>query len=173
MSTTGVIPGEQSLATAFAPDREYVDGMAIERNAGELEHSELQGELVAWFRARRRRLGKFASPELRVRLDPRRFRLPDLCLVCPNTPATPILTEAPLAVIEIPSSDDRMAPVEDKLEDYLRRGVGHVWLIDPLSRRVWAYTRSGRRELAGGFLRIEDPRIELPLSEIFAALDSD
>jgi len=49
-------------------------------------------------------------------------------------------------VIEVLSPDDRMAAVLEKLEEYRGWGVRHVWLVDPHSRRMYAWD-AGLREV--------------------------
>ena len=41
---------EQCLHPSYHPDREFVDGIVIERNLGERTHSRLQGELIMQMR---------------------------------------------------------------------------------------------------------------------------
>jgi hypothetical protein len=53
----------------------------------------------------------------------------------------------------------------------LKFGVRYVWLVNPLNRRVWAYTTAGSREVKGGVLRTENPAIAIPLAEVFAGLE--
>jgi Uma2 family endonuclease len=45
-----------------------------------------------------------------------------------------------LIAIEILSPDDRLTEVREKLEEYRRWGVPHVWLVDPHSRRLYVCT---------------------------------
>ena len=65
MKTVALIPVEEYLRTAYSPDRDYVDGEVQERNLGELDHSDLQGELIHFFRARKKSLKVHAFPEQR------------------------------------------------------------------------------------------------------------
>lgn len=45
MATNTVIPVSEYLRTSYSPDCDYVDGEVQERNTGETDHGELQGEL--------------------------------------------------------------------------------------------------------------------------------
>ena len=64
-----------------------------------------------------------------------------------------------------------MSRVRTKIDEYLAFGVPYVWLIDPQRRRADVYTASGFYEAKDGVLRTEDPAIEVPLAELFQALD--
>jgi hypothetical protein len=57
MSTAALVHLKQYLATTYHPDCDYVDGVLVERNVGQKDHSKLQGEVFAWFRSRRQALG--------------------------------------------------------------------------------------------------------------------
>jgi Uma2 family endonuclease len=82
-----------------------------------------------------------------------------------------ILTTPPLICIEILSKDDRMTAMQERIGDYLQFGVRYVWVVDPRTRRAWIYTKDGSHESKDGILRTENPAIELPLPEIFQALE--
>ena len=170
MATATLVSVEEYLSTSYSPDREYVDGVVLERNLGELDHSETQGELVTYLRNRRKQLGVWAFPEQRVQVKPTRFRVPDICVVAGPKPKEPILTRPPFLCIEILSKDDRAVDLQEKIDDYLAFGVAYVWVINPLARRAWVYTSEGSNEAKNGVLRTENPEIMVPLSDIFANL---
>ena len=52
MSTTMLVPVSEYLATSYRPDLELLDGELVARNVREYDHSNLQGAVVAWMRAR-------------------------------------------------------------------------------------------------------------------------
>lgn len=82
-----------------------------------------------------------------------------------------MLTKPPFVAIEILSKDDRMSDMQERIDDYLKFGVRYVWVINPRTHRAWAYTKDGSHEAKDGILRTENPAIELPLPEIFQALE--
>ncbi len=45
-------------------------------------------------------------------------------------------------VIELRSESDQLAPLQEKMQEYLDNGLGLGWLIDPYTERVYVY-RSG------------------------------
>jgi hypothetical protein len=75
------IPGEEYLSTMYHPDREYVDGVLLERNVGERDHSRWQLMLGAYLSTREKLWGIYTFIEWRARVKPNRFRIPDLTVV--------------------------------------------------------------------------------------------
>ena len=171
MSTT-LISVEEYLHTDYSPDCDYVDGVVLERNVGEYDHSRLQGLLVIWFGSREQQFGIRVFPEQRVQVRATRFRVPDVCVVRQPWPHEPIFRRPPFLCIEILSDEDRMTRMQDKIADFLQFGVAYVWVIDPESRRAWIHTADGSQEVKDGLLRTSDPDIAVPLSELFSALEN-
>jgi Uma2 family endonuclease len=64
------------------------------------------------------------------------YLIPDVAVFWPSPPAL-IPDSPPLIAIEILSPDDRLNAVREKLQEYRAWGVGHVWLVDPHSRRMY------------------------------------
>jgi len=62
--------------------------------------------------------------------------------------------------------------MQEKIDDYLKFGVRYVWLIDPRKKLAWSYTREGKRE-AVSILITDEPRIKLPISELFEELSEE
>lgn len=172
MKAATLVPVEEYLRTTYRPDCDYVDGEVLERNVGEHEHSDLQSEMLVYFRNRRKQWNIHAVVEQRVQVSDRRFRIPDICVVLGRGPHAGIFKEPPFICIEILSKDDTLATMQDRIDDYLKFGVRYVWLVNPLNRRVWAYTTAGSREVKSGVLRTENPAIAIPLAEVFAGLES-
>ena len=78
-------------------------------------------------------------PGQRVQVSPTRFRIPDVCVVL-GEPREQIFCTPPFICIEILSSEDRIARMNDRLADYFSFGVAYVFLIDPGARRAWSCT---------------------------------
>src|SRR5580698_3860854 len=171
MKTAALVPVEEYLRTMYDPDCDYVDGEVLERNLGELDHSDLQTEIAHYFRKYRRQWKTYAFVEQRVQVSKTRFRIPDVCVVVGEKPRDPIFRTPPIICIEVLSPEDRMARVQDRIDDYLKFGVRYVWVMNPENRRVWVYTRAGCTEVLDGILRTENPSLTVSLAEIFAGLD--
>ena len=91
--------------------------------------------------------------------------------MCRTKPTEQILTTPPLICIEILSKDDRMGRCRKESTIICKFGVRYVWVVDPRTHRAWIYTKDGSHEAKDGILRTENPAIELPLPEIFQALE--
>ena len=138
-----LVPVETYLSTPYDPDCDYVDGVLEERNAGEKDHSKLQGNLYVYLRHHFEKF--YTAIEQRIRVAPARFRVPDLC-VYTQEPAEQILVTPPFLCVEILSPEDRMSRMQEKIEDYLKFGVRFVWLIDPRSKRAEIHTNERSEE---------------------------
>ena len=56
MGATTLVSVEEYLRTSFPDaDREYVDGRIVERNVGEVDHSDVQSEIVHCLRKQYKR----------------------------------------------------------------------------------------------------------------------
>ena len=84
-------------------------------------------------------------------------------------PTEQIFTKPPLITIEILSKDD-MSDMQERIDDNLNFGVRYVWVINPRTQCAWTHTKEGSQKAKDGILRTQDPEIELPLPEIFQAL---
>jgi Uma2 family endonuclease len=126
--------------------------------------------LAIWFGTRRRNLRLWVYVEQRVQVSPRRFRVPDVC-VLKSKATEQIFREPPHICIEVLSPDDSLMAMQERIDDYLAFGVPHVWVINPVSRRAWIYTTAGSREIKDGVLRATDPDVVLPLAEVFEPPD--
>lgn len=148
MGTQAAISVEEYLRTSFADlDKEYVDGLVVERSLPDEFHSMAQANLIGYFAGLKKRLSIFPRPELRLKVRTGRYRIPDVSVFYPMRPEQAVPDAPPFIAIEILSSDDRMVSVEEKLKEYRTWGVPHVWLADPHSRRLYTY-EGGLREVA-------------------------
>lgn len=166
MSTETLISVEQYLASSYEPDCDYVDGQLEERNMGEWDHANLQATVVTYLRVRYETAGVLILSELRLRVTPTRFRVPDLCVFL-SDPEEKIPSKPPFLCIEILSPEDRMSRIETRINDYLAMGVPYVWVLDPETRQAFTATaKEGLREVKSGVLQTVEPVIELPLAEV-------
>ena len=167
MATGTLVSVEEYLSTSYRPDCEYIDGVILERNLGEFDHSSLQTAFAAYFLFRRKQWKLMAVVEQRVQVKPTRFRVPDVCVLLGREPQDQIITTPPFICIEILSKKDTVDSVQDRVDDYLAMGVSYVWVINPRSRRAFAYTTQGIGEAKDGILRTENPEFVVPLEEVF------
>jgi Uma2 family endonuclease len=74
-------------------------------------------------------------------------------------------TNPALVVIEILSPDDRHSRLTDRLEDYRRWGVPHVWVVDPQVKRLYEYSEAGLLQYPA--LRLPEFDFEITAQELF------
>jgi len=137
MLTSAAVSLEEYLHTTYDPDREYVAGQLVERNVGEYYHSRMQLliALLLGGREQKRRFRVFTEQRVRVSDEPR-YRIPDICVKALPHAVTPIL-ERPDLVIEVLSPDDRPSDLLEKIVDYQKAGIRHIWIVDPYARTVF------------------------------------
>jgi Uma2 family endonuclease len=133
MSTATHISEEQYLRSSFEPDAEYVDGEIRERRPGTYDHGNWQQAILLWFLQHAKEWNIRAIAELRTRVKPGRYRIPDVAVLDRANPREEIATVAPLAVFEVLSSDDKVQELYEKLEDYAAMGIPQIWVVDPKS----------------------------------------
>jgi Uma2 family endonuclease len=156
------------LRTSYSPDCDYVDGELQERNVVELDHAEIQGALVQWFRNHGKEWNIRSLPEIRIQITPTRFRVADVCLISRNEPAEQVLQRPPIAVIEVLSPEDRISRYQERFQDYRQMGIRHIWVVDPQTRR--GYDCSIGSWIETNSLAVENSSIAVDLSVIFAEL---
>jgi len=161
---------ERYLCSSYRPDRDYVDGKAEERNWGEYDHATCQANVLVWLRAHDREWSTRTVPEIRVRFSRIRYRVPDVCVLSRELPIERIITHPPLICIEVLSPDDRLARLQERLEDYWRLGVRNIWVIDPQEKSTYVFGEDGLQEFRSDRFTVPGTPIYLPLDEVFADL---
>jgi Uma2 family endonuclease len=170
MATTTIVPVEEYLRTNYDPDMEYVDGALLERHVGERRHSRLQFLIGAELAPREQR-GFHTYTEQRVRVSPQpKYRVPDLSVMALPYQQEPVFTHPPHLIVEILSPDDEPADMLEKIADYLKFGVSHIWIPDPYRRRLQVADRDGLHDRPGLIVET-DLAGRLDFGELFAKLD--
>ena len=162
---------EEYLSTGYDPDCEYDEGVIVERNLGEFEHSFLQILLGTLFTVNMENWGVFGLTEQRVQIKSRRFLVPDVCVLRLGSPREKILTRPPLIAIEIMSPEDTARRLSAKAIEYLDFGVEFVWVIDPGARVAYSGTHSGLKVVPSGELSVPGTPILVRIGELFEKLD--
>ena len=154
------------LSTSYSPDREYRDGVLVERNVGSYKHSLLQTRLGSYFNNRRKQWRIEVLIELRIRVREDWYPIPDVCIYALPAPQEEVPSRPPLLWIEILSPDDRMSEVWRKADELLANGVPYVWIIDPETLDSELRTPSGIKDVPDKTLRLPDSPIAIPLQEV-------
>src|SRR5437870_6101556 len=101
---------QEYLTTSYPDgDREYLDGVVLERNGGTPGHSALQKILIVHLAAFEKSLQIAVRPECHTRIEETRYRVPDvLVMTRPFRQTDRVILDAPLLIVEILSPDDEM-----------------------------------------------------------------
>jgi Uma2 family endonuclease len=182
MGTSVLVPIEEYLRTAYDPDREYVDGVLVERNVGEYHHSAVQALIAGYFLLLRQRYGQnwLALTEQRTRTrqgndDQRRYRIPDVQVLAPGHRRSSVTIDPPLIAVEILSPEDSLKATVSKCAEYVELGTPHVWIVDPRARRVYTVGENGATEVPSLSVPFtcNCQTYEFPFAEMFAEMDQD
>lgn len=166
-----LISVEEYLSTGYEPDCEYENGVVVERNVGEFEHSFLQAILATLFNTNMDKWGVFGITEQRVQVASRHFLIPDVCVLRLGAPTEDILTQPPLIAIEIMSPEDTMRRATKKAAEYLQFGIEHVWVIDPSARVAFRGVAKGLERVPEGELTVPGTPITIRMADLFDRLD--
>jgi Uma2 family endonuclease len=169
MGVSALVPLEEYLETSYSPDREYRDGLLVERNLGDRAHAALQALLAIYIGNRRKHWKLHIYTELRVKVRERWFPIPDVCVYELPYFEERYPTKPPLLWIEILSHDDRMIDVWAKADELVANGVPYVWIIDPNTLASELRTADGTQSVRECTLRIPETPIVIPLAEVVEA----
>ena len=147
------------------PEPDYVDGKVVERALPTPIHSQIQVLLGILFAPLLARVRLILMSELRVQIQPGRFRVIDFTVYLDARPEGRYATTPGLVAIEIVSPDDSHSRMTRRLEDYRRWGVPHVWLVDPELKRLYEYSEVGLLQHAA--LRLPEFDFEISAQELF------
>jgi Uma2 family endonuclease len=164
MAAKALVSLDEYLKTSYSPDREYRDGLLVERNLGEREHSLLQIGFASYLVRRRRQWNIEPYLSLRVRVRHQWYAVPDVCIYGLPGFEGRYPERPPLLWIEILSCDDCMVDVWAKAGELVDNGVPYVWIIDPSTLENELRTPAGIQSVADKTLRIPDSPIMIPLA---------
>jgi Uma2 family endonuclease len=161
-----LVPVDEYLSTSYSADREYRDGVLVERNVGDEGHSSLQALLTAYIVVRQKQWNVKVYTEFRIKVREGWYSLPDVCVYLQPAPKERYPDRPPVLWIEILSEDDRIADVWAKAGELVRNGVPYVWIIDPHMLESQLWTASGSASVPDHTLRLPDTPIVIPLMEV-------
>jgi Uma2 family endonuclease len=169
MATATQVPLSEYLHTSYEPDCEWIDGEIRERAMPDEFHSAIQFFFLEYFAKMRRELGIRVRPELRLRVAPKKYRIPDVMLLPDSAPFQPVPDTPPLLCVEVLSPDDRVGELQEKIDDYLGMGVTAIWVINPRLRKAFVIDRGAMLPVEE--LTVAGTAIRIPVHEVFADLD--
>jgi Uma2 family endonuclease len=162
MDATTLVSVEEYLSSVYEPECDYVDGEIEDRNVGEKDHSKLQFKIQILLS---RVPGISIFPEVRIRVAPTRFRVPDVAVYL-TEPEEQVFTTPPYLVIEILSPEDRWSRLTRKLEDYFAMGCPNIWILDPVRSKAYRFEGEAVCEVHEA-LRTTDSRVTVQLLNIW------
>ena len=99
---------DEYLRSSYSPDREYIDGLVLERNLGKGKHSFTQSKLLLKLSQLVAGKNALVLVEQRIRVSANRVRIPDVCVI---ESLEEVVTRPPLLCVEVLSPDDRWSRV--------------------------------------------------------------
>jgi Uma2 family endonuclease len=169
---------EEYLATSYPDgDREYLDGLVVERNLGSDPHSALQMILTVHLNGEAKRLGLAVRPGCRTKITATRYRVSDvLVMIRPYRQERGVVVDPPFLIVEVLSPDDRQQATLKRFGDYTALGVRHIVQMDPEERTTFVYSEGSlsRRDIEGfdvpdrGFLPFNSRQLLACLDEELA-----
>jgi Uma2 family endonuclease len=176
---TSLITGEELALRPDLEPCELIDGRIVPLTPTGHVHGSIEARLTVslGIYARESGRGQVLSGEvgLYIRRNPDTVRAADLLYISHSrfsrNPGKSYLEVAPELVVEVLSPQDRWSEVMEKLSDYFEAGVDRAWVVDPRTRRVFAYRSLAGVEVFEGedVLRDEEilPGFALPVAELF------
>ena len=173
--TTPLVSADEYINSGYHPDREYVDGVLVERDVPTIAHGLLQVLLTLWLGSYRRRFQFALLSETRTQIvEGSRYRIPDLMLCPLPLPPGKIVNSIPWAVIEILSPDDPLSEQLARFRDYKRVGVLQMVLLDPEELIAYRFDEHGSL-IETRFTSLDLPSGSLPFDTqaIFRQLEEE
>jgi Uma2 family endonuclease len=160
MATTASISIEQYLRTIYEPEAELVGGEVMEKNMGEYLHNLAQRAVLIWFFRHEQEWQIRSIQEQKTRFHWGDVRIPDISVWPRSVPPEPVFTVPQWIAIEILSPEDRQSRMQERIEDYRRFGITHIWIIDPFLRVGWDcssgnWIQTGKFEVSGSPIYLE------------------
>jgi len=166
MSVGSLISLEEYLNTSYSPDREYRDGVLVERNVGDQAHARLQALLAAYLILREDEWNIQVYTELRVKVRDKWYPIPDICVYLAPDFQERYPSRPPLLWVEILSHDDRIVDVWAKANELIGLGVPYVWIVNPATLESELRTSTGVIQVLEKTLRLPDSPIVVPLTRL-------
>jgi Uma2 family endonuclease len=171
-----MISVDDYLAASYPDgDREYLDGVVVERNVGTPGHSALQKILIVHLARFEKSLQIAVRPGCRTRIADTRYRVPDvLVMERPFRQTDRVVLDAPLLIVEISSPEDKLIETLRRFREYENLGVRHIVQMDPEDRTTYMFIRGDlvrRDDLA--HIETRSGLLPFPARELLTLLDGE
>jgi Uma2 family endonuclease len=164
-----MVPLDEYLHTSYEHDCEWVNGELKERGMPDGYHAYFQSFFLVLFARLSSETGLRALPEVRIRVNPLSYRIPDVLVVPSDVAFLPAPAVTPLLCIEVLSPDDRVSDLQEKIVDYVAMGVGAIWIVDPRRRTMSTADASGMHIVRE--FRLAGTTVKITAAELFDDLD--
>ncbi len=169
-----MISVDDYLAASYTDgDREYLDGVVVERSGGTPGHSALQKILVVYLTGFEKSFQVAVRPECRARIAETRYRVPDVLLMeRPFRQTDRVVLDPPVLIVEISSPEDKLIETLRRFREYENLGVRHIVQMDPEDRTTYMFIRGDlvqRDDLAQ--IETRNGLLPFPARELLALLD--
>jgi Uma2 family endonuclease len=116
--------------------------------------------VLIWFFLHEKDWNIRSIQEQKTRFPWGNVRIPDMSVWPKTVLPEPVFTVPQLIAVEILSPEDRQSRTQDKIEDYRRFGIPHIWIVDPVRRVGWDcssgnWIQTERFEVAGSPIHLE------------------
>ena len=176
MPNLPLVSVDEYLSASYADgDREYLDGVVVERNLGPPGHSALQKILIVHLAAFEKPLHIAVRPECRTRIREARYRVPDvLVMERPFQQTDRVVLDVPLLIVEIVSPDDKHGETLRRFREYENLGVRYIVQMDPEDRTTYVFEH-GNLVRRDDFEVVETRNGPLPfrVRELLSMLDEE
>jgi len=156
---------EEYLRTSYEWEPEWVDGELVERSLPNNAHSKTQDDIAFAFRKAKNVSRLFCRPQLRIRVSPSRWRIPDLAVFADREPEGDYPSNV-FCAVEILSPGDSLAEALEKFSEYAALKIPHIYLADPIHNLLFRY--EGRSLKAVDAIEFPERSFRLTAPEIFA-----
>jgi Uma2 family endonuclease len=167
MATKTQIRAEDYLRMTFEHDAEFVHGEIVERSMPDEIHSAIQFLILLRFGSLIQSYPLYPRPELRMKVAPDAYRIPDVAVFA-EVPPQRVPETPPLVVVEIVSPDDRYQDLMQKLEEYRVWGVPNIWVVDPATKRFSVYSGMGLQNVSS--FSLNEYPFQLTPAELFESV---
>lgn len=167
-SATTAVSVSEYLGTEYDPNCEYIDGVLVQKPMPTTKHSRLQLKLGALIDSRFPEF--WVGTELTVQVCENKFLVPDLAVQDGSNVQTPYAKTPIVLCIEILSPDDSLNKTLAKCEAYHAWDTVNTWILDPVERRAWQYTKGSPPQEIEPAGELQAGPIRVPIADIFRGL---
>jgi Uma2 family endonuclease len=176
LPTPPLVSVEEYLKTSYPDgDREFLDGIVVERHMGIPGHSALQKILIVHLAGFESAFQIAVRPECRTRVQETRYRVPDVLVMArPFRQNDRVVLDAPLMIVEILSPDDRMKDTLQRFREYEALGVRYIVQMEPEDRTTFLFVNGDltRRDLSS-FEVLDRGTVPFDSRELLARLSEE